>query len=272
VAPGKTGDVVFWLHPYSLNSTCWVELWDALPEWQHVGLDIPGHGSSLPLERNAELPALARQVGEIAIARQARHLVGLSFGSLLVLQMVLEYPGAFTTVTLGAPMLGGGPFDRDIEARYAILKSIYAKTGYTPELHDRWMDSGSSLFRGIESHPHLAAELRRQLGRHPWWELADDTYQHLWRTPQTLKMLATIEVPTLLLVGSKDSPVVQNSADLLQHVVQNCQHCRLPDLGHLCLLEDPVRIPPIIQHHWRLHTTAADVTIQRTGQAYAAHD
>jgi 2-succinyl-6-hydroxy-2,4-cyclohexadiene-1-carboxylate synthase len=193
----------------------------------------------------------------VAIEHETLHIVALSFGSILALQVALEYPGAFTSLTLAAPMLGGGPFDRDISVRYAMLKSIFATAGYTSELSDRWIDSGSSLFRGIEASPQLAADLARQVRKHPWWELADDTYQRLWQSPQSLKELGRIALPTLLLVGGDDAPTVHDTAYFLERVITDCQRCDLAALGHLCILEDPPRVQPIIQRHWRAQAAPA---------------
>jgi pimeloyl-ACP methyl ester carboxylesterase len=249
-----------------------MELWGKLHGWRHIGLDAPGHGCSLPLRRGEELPALARRIGAVAIARGALHIVALSFGSVLALQVALEYPGAFASLTLAAPMLGGGPFDRDISVRYATLKSIFAEVGYTSELSDRWIGSGASLFRGIEACPQLATELARQVHRHPWWELADDTYQRLWQIPQSLKELGRIALPTLLLVGGDDAPAVHETAYFLERVITDCQRCDLTGLGHLCILEAPARVQPIIQQHWRAQAAPAVVDERGTGHNHAAHD
>src|SRR5215831_19235242 len=76
---GTGGPGVFWIHAYSLNSACWRHLWNHLPDWRHIGVDLPGHGSSLPLKVDEELSALAKRIGALAIRRDARHLIASSF-------------------------------------------------------------------------------------------------------------------------------------------------------------------------------------------------
>ena len=268
--PG-TGDLAFWIHAYTLDSTSWVELWDGLAPWPHVGVDLPGHGSSLPLDADEDLPTLARRIGALAIAREARHLVAHSLGSIVGLQVALEYPDAFATLTLGAPILGGGPFEADIWMRHEKLKELFSQRGYGPWLGDYWMASEASLFQGVGSRPRLRQHLRKQVGKHPWWELADDSYRRLWHTPQAFKDLRNIGVPTLILVGCQDRATVRQCAGFLERLLPACERRELPDVGHLCLLEDPARVRPVIAQHWRAHPAPPEPTTRRNHE-HAAHD
>jgi pimeloyl-ACP methyl ester carboxylesterase len=230
-----------------------MELWERFPGWRHIGMDLPGHGSSLPLSGTEGLTSLARKIGALALRQGARHLVGLSFGTVIALQIALQYPNAFATLTLGSPILGGGPFDPEIWTRYKVVKALFRETGYGPNICDLWMGPGASLFSGVEARPQLREQLRRPVIRHPWWELADDAYLRLWHTPQTLKEFRGLGLATLLLVGEEDCDAIRQCAYLLQQVVSGCQRCDLPGLGHLCLLEEPARVQPIIEQHWRAH-------------------
>ena len=268
VLPGKE-DVVFWIHGYTLDSTCWIRLWDHLPNWAHISIDLPGHGNSLPLNGSEELSTLARKIGTLAIAHRARHLIALSFGTVIALQIALEYPDAFATLTLGAPFMGGGPFDPQVWIRYKEVKALFRQAGYGPKIRDCWMGPGTSLFRNIETRPQLWDQLRHQVGRHPWWELSDDSYFWLWHTPHGVKELCRIGLPTLLLVGEEDCEAVKQCAHVLERVISRCQRCDLPGLGHLCLLEDPAYVQPFIEQHWRAKVHQRRSTVSND---HAAHD
>jgi pimeloyl-ACP methyl ester carboxylesterase len=270
VIPGD-GDVTFWIPGYTLDSTCWSELWERLPDWTRLSVDLPGHGSSLPLDGAEELSALARRIGALAIARKARHLVGLSLGTVLALQIALEYPGAFATLTLGGPMLGGGPFDPDIRIRYQEVKKLFGESGHGRHLRERWMGPGASLFRGVERRPQLRERLERQVGRHPWWELADDAYVRLWQTPQMLKDLGGVTAATLLLVGAGDSGAVKQCADFLERLIPGCRRSDLAGVGHLCLLEEPAGVQLILEEHWRAHPASAHL-LEDHLENHAAHN
>ena len=121
IRPGS-GDGVLWIHPYTLDSSAWSELWEQLPAFHHIGIDLPGHGVSMPPGPKDDLPLLARRIGELAIERGARHLVGLSFGSLVALQVAIEHPRAFASMLLAAPAIGGGPQEEAIAIRFRRVR------------------------------------------------------------------------------------------------------------------------------------------------------
>jgi pimeloyl-ACP methyl ester carboxylesterase len=256
VVPGS-GDVTFWIHGYTLDAMCWAGLWDCLPGWTHLSIELPGHGSSLPLDAKEELSALARRIGALAIAHRARNLVAVSLGSAIALQVAIEYPGAFATLVLGGPVLGGGPFNPEMWKRYEGLKTLFKGAGHGPHLRDYWMDSGASLFQGIDRCPRLREQLRRQVAGYSWWELSDDSYVKLWRTPQHFRALRTIGVPTLLLVGADDCLSVKQCAGFLERLLPHCERHDLAGRGHLCLIEDPASVQPFVEQHWLSHRVAA---------------
>jgi pimeloyl-ACP methyl ester carboxylesterase len=250
VAPGE-GERVLWLHGYTLDSSSWSELWELLPGWHHIGVDLPGHGSSLPLPPGEDLPALARRIGRTALDRGVRHLVALSFGTLLALQIVIEYPTEFATLILGAPALGGGPVDPEVGERYDELAGIYRREGFTPGLRERWMQSPPNIFKGAEAHPALWSRLRAIVGRHPWWELADGSYSRLSNHPQTAAELRRVKTPALVLVGEDELAPFKRCAELIRRQLPRCQRRYLPVVGHLCMLEEPATVHPLIESHWR---------------------
>lgn len=250
VAPAE-GERVLWLHGYTLDSSSWSELWELLPEWHHTGIDLPGHGASLPLPHDEGLPALARRIGRRALDQGVRHLVALSFGTLLALQIVIEYPTSFASLVLGAPALGGGPQDAEVGTRYEELADIHRRDGFTPKLRERWMHSPPDIFKGAEAHPELWARLWSIVGRHPWWELADGSYSRLSNHPQAPAALRAVQTPTLVLVGDNELAPFKRCAELIRRHLPRCQRRYLPVVGHLCMLEDARSVHTLLEEHWR---------------------
>jgi pimeloyl-ACP methyl ester carboxylesterase len=226
-------------------------LWSRLPEWSHIGVDLPGHGASLPLSPDDDLPALARYVGRAALDRQVRHITALSFGTLLALQIVIEYPREFRTLTLGAPALGGGPQDAEVGTRYEELSQIYRSQGFTSELRQRWMQSPPNIFKGAESNPELWERLRRIVGRHPWWELGDGSYGRLSNHAQAASALQKVQASTLVLVGDNELAPFKRCAELIRRAIPACRRQYLPAVGHLCMLEAEAEVATLLDRHWR---------------------
>jgi pimeloyl-ACP methyl ester carboxylesterase len=247
------GPTILWIHGYTLDSSCWAPLWELLPDWRHIGIDLPGHGASLPLRPREDLPGLARSIGRIAVQNEVSHIVAHSFGTLVALQLAIEFPRAFATVTLGAPTLGGGPEDRQVHRLYDELGELYRARGVDHHLRDRWMRSPPGLFEGAAGRPQLWKQLWQIVGRHPWWELGDGALTRLCQCPQPPARLLPIRAAFLLLVGENDLETFKRAAELIRRSVATGQRIYLPDVGHLCMLEDPPTSHTILESHFRAY-------------------
>jgi 2-succinyl-6-hydroxy-2,4-cyclohexadiene-1-carboxylate synthase len=248
--PGA-GDTVLWIHGYTMDARIWAELWHLLPDWRHIGIDLPGHGRSPPLRPGTGLSALARPIASLARQQQARHLVGLSFGGMIALQVAIEDPDAFDTLVLGAPALAGGPQDRRAQACNLELVRLYNAHGPGPWLRDLWMTSPSEIFNGAARHPALWRRLHEIIGEHRWSELADCRMQKLTTHHQTPAELRRITADTLVLVGENDAEAFRRCAELIRRAVPNCRRVHLADTGHLTLLERAGTVRPLLERHFR---------------------
>jgi pimeloyl-ACP methyl ester carboxylesterase len=222
-----------------------------LPDWYHLGIDLPGHGASMPFEGQEDLPALARRIGDLVLAHGVRHVVALSFGTIVALQLAIEFPESFISLSLGAPALGGGPRDAEVEARYEELLLLYRTRGFGPHLRRRWMTSPPDLFKGAETRPALWNALWQLVGRHAWWELGTDWFARLGTHPQTPADLKHIHASTLLLVGENELDAFKRSAELIRRCIARSKRAYVPDVGHLCFLEEPRLTAAILDTHLR---------------------
>jgi pimeloyl-ACP methyl ester carboxylesterase len=232
------GPAVLWLHGYTMDSRVWDEMWAALPGWEHIGVDLPGHGASPMLEAD-DLPALGRRVSRLALARGARHLVALSAGTLLGLQAAIDHPRAFSSLTLAAPALAGGPEDPAARLRYLQLSYLYREFGRGPHLTDLWLRSPPHIFTGLRAFPDRFDRIRAVIEEHPWSELGDARIERLADAAHDASRLARITASVLVLRGEAELPAFVRSAAVIRDAVPDTREVVLPGLGHLCLLEDP---------------------------------
>lgn len=247
--PMAARGTLFWVHGYTLNASIWQILWQKLPEWRHVGIDLPGHGVSDPLEPTERLPALAQRVGNIAVECGAWHLIGLSFGGMIALQVAIEFPDQFSTLTLAASGLGGGPLDPDASQCNMDLRALYQQRGAGPWMTQRWMQAPPDIFAGAARIPTLYAALAQVVDQHRWQELSGNVMQNLCFHPQPAADLARITAATRLLIGEQDMAVFKRCGQLIQRAVPDCQRSYMNNAGHLCLLEDPDSAAQLIEQH-----------------------
>ncbi|MER6071442.1 alpha/beta hydrolase [Streptomyces sp. NPDC001817] len=244
-----SGPGVLWLHGYTMDSTVWRPLWDRLPGWTHIGVDLPGHGGSAPIPAGLTLTGLAGQLAEIAQDTGARRVVALSFGSMAAVELAVRQPQLVERLVVAAPTLAGTANDAAAKVRYRQLAILYRMTGPGEQLADLWMQSPPDIFKGTERHPELRAALRAVVARHGWAELGDRAMDGLTACRHTEDDLRRITARTLVVVGDEDMPAFVRNGEKLQATVTDCRLLTLLGSGHLPLLERPGAVAPLIASH-----------------------
>jgi pimeloyl-ACP methyl ester carboxylesterase len=209
------GKVVLWVHGYTRDASVWEDVWKSLPGFQHIGVELPGHGASHPLKEGEDLAGLAKRVASFALAHGVGHLVGLSFGGMVALQAAAERPEAFRTLILAAPALGGGPQDPETMTCNLELLRLYKERGAGPWLRERWMSCPPEVFEGAATQPELFTKLKSVVGRHSWQELGCLAIPALVNYPQLTGKLKAIKSSTLILIGDNDMDAFKRSAALI---------------------------------------------------------
>jgi pimeloyl-ACP methyl ester carboxylesterase len=264
VCPGA-GEKVLWIHGYTFDSSIWHTLWARLPDQYHIGIDLPGHGASAPLRPGETLPTLARRIAALAQAAGVRHLVGLSFGGMVALQLAAEAPAAFATLILGSPGLGGGPEEPHAQQRNIELTRLYRERGAGPWLTELWMQAPPDIFTGAAVHPALWTELRAVIDRHSWAELVDAGMQPLVNYRQPEKDLRRIKAATLILIGEHDMDVFKRIGELIRRAIPASRRIYVPEAGHLGMLENPDAVQTMLETHWNAHGAIAQPAPALTG-------
>jgi pimeloyl-ACP methyl ester carboxylesterase len=245
------GDGVLWVHGYTLDSTVWTDIWSNLAEWNHIAIDLPGHGCSDLPHPGATLEGLGEQLAEAALGHQVRHVVGLSLGSMFALQIILARPSAFETLTLAAPGIAGGPVERSVGVRYMQLHDLYRQRGPGPWMTELWMRSPPETFAG--SSESLHARLATLIDRHRWREFDDPDFGigGFARHPQNPGLLAASSARLLILVGQHELSAFRRTAHILHSIRPDARVVELAGAGHLCLLHVPAQSARLLVEHWR---------------------
>ncbi len=249
---GDAGPAVVWLHGYTLDSTTWGELWSLLPGRIHVGVDLPGHGRTPWPGPPGGLGGLAETVLGVIERHAARHVVAMSFGGLVAIEVGIRARGRLDTLALCSPSRGGGPDDPAAAERNRAIARLHAERGGGPWLTDLWMRSPPDIFTGAARHPELHAALRATVERHAWEELGDGGLREYAATPQPAGRLRAIRARTLLVLGEDDMPAFLRGAELIRRAIPGAKRSYVAGAGHLPALEDPPAVARLLDGLWRL--------------------
>jgi 3-oxoadipate enol-lactonase len=214
-------------------------MWDAqvadlATDYRVVRYDHRGFGnSSRPDSAYSAVDDLRQLMDHLGI--QKAHIIGNSLGGGTALDFAALHPERVEKVVAVASGANGYPYDeRDFAGMTAVFaagKAQGADTAAAMWLRDPMI--------GISSrHPRTAA-LVRQMVR----ENGDIfTMEHWpWEThaPTTYERLGQLTMPVLLIIGEKDTRLVQRVADATAARLPNAETFLVPDADHLPQMLEP---------------------------------
>lgn len=217
---GKTETIVF-LHGFTGSSRDFFTLPENITtRYRCLIPDLPGHGQTRVLEN-----AIAFQTGgQVALLEQwlhhleqhPIHLLGYSMGGRLALQYAVSYGWKVRSLMLVSTTAGiPDRFDqRDrLQADQQLAEHIL--TADPVEFLTEWL--AQPLFRGIAElgEDHLLQEIQRRLPLQPSGLAHSLRYFSTGAMPAVWQRLANLQMPTLVIAGSKDPKYYNLAAKLV---------------------------------------------------------
>jgi pimeloyl-ACP methyl ester carboxylesterase len=205
--------------------------------YQVMRYDYRGYGkSALPIDDNYthadDLAALMEHLGI-----DSAYVVGLSGGGCIAVDFTLSYPEAVDALITVDTTLGGYQWT----PRYgALLKSIFTKCGEDQQAGlEAWLDF--EIFQAAMEKPAVAARLKEIISDYSGWHWTTGRAWGFLRAnnPPTTQRLDEITVPTLIIVGERDSSDFHIIADILLEGILNAQKVVFPGVGHMPNMEVP---------------------------------
>jgi pimeloyl-ACP methyl ester carboxylesterase len=251
-----SGPALILLHGAYEDSRIWQrQLEDLADEFTVIAWDCPGCGGSddLPAGFGGSLgEVLAAFIAALGLVGERRpHVLGLSFGSTIALDLARVAPEAAATLVLAAAYAGwaGSLPPDEVERRYAQVLAELDRPA--EEIIPVWLptlltDRATPAMR--EFVGSIMADFRPS-GMRSLLELAGRADYR--------PVLPTIAVPTLLLYGSEDvrSPVAVGEA--IREAVPGAELAVLPGVGHLGFVEDADAFDTKLRRWLRSHPGAA---------------
>ncbi|HKW25282.1 MAG TPA: alpha/beta fold hydrolase [Terriglobales bacterium] len=231
---GKGAPVVL-LHPFPADHEFWNPVSDRLATRYRVLLpDLRGHGDSGvgegPATMEKHAADLARVCDETGIGRAV--FVGVSIGGYILFEFWRRYRQRVRALVLSDTR----PQADTEEGRANRLKAAEDVLRRGPE---PFIDSMLPKLLGASTHqgrPDLVQAAKRMMMKMSPEDIAQ-VQRGMAVRPDSMETLKTINVPTLLLVGSEDTLTPVADAELMRENIAGSQLRVIPRGGHYALFE-----------------------------------
>ena len=234
------GAAVVLIHGHSADLRLWDLQTPALVEggYRVIRYDVRGHGrSSVPPSgytwQNYGLD-LRDLLDHLSLSKT--HVVGLSMGGGIALQVALDFPERVSSLVLVDSALPG--FDYSPEFAGAIEELVAAVRAEGPRAAFERLWLTHPLFDGVRRFPERFELIRTMALAYA----AADYYDETPHTPperQAIDRLAEVRAPTLVLVGELDVPDFQITTEVLAGNIADARLQVIADSGHIPALEQP---------------------------------
>jgi 3-oxoadipate enol-lactonase len=234
-----SGDALVFLHGVGSDKSVWArQLAHFAPAWRAIALDYPGYGESdLPAHDLDRLSIASYIRGALdALGIAATHVVGLSMGGVIGLELALGWPERVRSLTLA-----------DSFARHPDAEAFLARS--RAALETMSMREFAAARVGALLAPGAPEELRREvvetMGRidkrtYAWASAA------VW-TPDYRAALRQIAAPTLVLVGEHDQITPPAFSEELASTIPGARLVVIPSAGHIANIDNPATFNLLVE-------------------------
>jgi 3-oxoadipate enol-lactonase len=229
------GPVVVFLHGIGGNRTNWTEqLIDLARDFTCIAWDALGYGDSddpapsLKFEHYAD--ELIGLFDHLSVDRA--HIVGLSMGGHIALDVASRYSERVATLTLAASSAGMAMLDEEGRQEFVATRLRPLENGVTP---GQIAEKVTEILVGRLATPKIRERLRQSLTAirpKPYM----DTVRAIVATDYRAA-LKSITAPTLVLVGEDDRVLPPPESEFLAAQIPTARLCVLEKAGHLCNIE-----------------------------------
>jgi pimeloyl-ACP methyl ester carboxylesterase len=231
---GGTGPVVVLLHSGVGDARQWDPVWPALTRaCRVIRFDVRAFGQSPAATEEYTLGGDLQQVlDHFGVARA--HLTGCSMGGNAALWFALADPGRVQSLTLLCPGLSDYPWpdEPELDAEFESLAAAGDQEGILRFSQRIWAAAGGE--------PEVLEQLRSA-------DRAAASQEQFQRPDvPVFGRLHELDVPTVLMVGDLDRPVLIACDEEIARRIPGCQLIRLPGVDHLPTLREPALIAETI--------------------------
>jgi 3-oxoadipate enol-lactonase len=231
------GAPVLFVHGFPFDRSMWRHQLAGLARWKRIAVDLRGVGES------------RAATGEYSMARYADDLVavldalgvgqavvcGLSMGGYILFELLRRYPDRVR----GAVLCDTRAEADSDEARRNRDALMALATEHGPEAVAERLLPGLLAPATLADQPEVMTQCKEMARRYSVPGIVG-ALRAMKERPDSTPMLATIRVPTLVMVGAEDRPSPPALARAMADAIPGARCAVIPGAGHVAPLEQPL--------------------------------
>jgi len=249
-----TGTGVVCVHSSASSSGQWRPLMDRLADrFRVLAVDLYGCGKTPPWPGDrtitlADEAALLEPV--FHAAGEPLHLIGHSYGGAIALRAALANPGRLRSLVLFEPVLFAVLLAED-PLQPAAREITAVRDDTTASVNKGDLEASAERFVDYWMGPGTwsrTPELRRPAAARAMAKVKAE-WQATFTEPTPLSTFASLDVPTLFIVGSESPASSRGVARLLTNTLPRVTTMEIDGVGHMGPVTHPDRINAAIEAH-----------------------
>lgn len=232
------GNALLLLHAGIADRRMWNDVWPMLTASHRViRFDLRGYGETpLPADAFSWTADAASLLGELRVERA--HLLGVSMGAGVALDLALARPELVDRLILVAPGLPGWQWgdamnEFDEAETAAVERGDLDEASWVNVRH--WVDGVGRP--GGEADPSVRQRVF-EMQRHAF-EIDNPDAKLSWLVPERAERLGEVRSPTLLVVGELDQPDFLEIGRQMAEAIPDARLEVMRGVAHLPPMEDP---------------------------------
>ena len=223
-----SGPTLFFLHALGTSSWMWHQQMELLSDFNCVVPDLPGHGKSnhVPWQSFSATAQLIRQLIQTQTHAGKAHIVGLSLGAYVGLQLLSEAQPVVERAILSGLHVLPMP-NKQVMTWMPYLVAPFIRSGFMTRLNANALNIPDTQFEGYH-------QCFQQMSIPTFIQASKDASD--FTMPENINSIAT---PTLIVAGENEHPLIHQSQQVLHRTMPNAQSYVAPNVGHGWSLEAP---------------------------------
>jgi pimeloyl-ACP methyl ester carboxylesterase len=230
---GQDGsETIIFIHGLGISGWMWNEQLEFFQDYHSIIPDLPEHGKSRSLN-HFTIDDAAEGIVELInkhAHNQRAHLVGISLGAQVVLQILSKTPELVNSAFISGALISNE------SSNEMLLKSLH----YTLKKYQTVKNSDFFIKANMRMY-NMPKKFYKEFKKSTA-SIENENLEEILRENITFKLfpeLENLEVPVLVMVGEKDYKIIKKSALNIIEKLPESKSAMACNVGHLWNLESP---------------------------------